>query len=97
MARPLSKPILDSLRGPTEPTAPARPVEHEALTRLHGSGYLALRDVTCWVRDGSLHLRGSLPSYYLKQVAQAVVVDLEGVDDIVNQIQVIAGPSPLEG
>jgi osmotically-inducible protein OsmY len=36
-----------------------------------------------------LILRGCLPTYYLKQLAQQVVVGLEGVGHIDNQIQVV--------
>jgi len=58
--------------------------------RLQGSGYNALSRVCCdFQRDiGVLHLRGSVPSYYLKQIAQELVVDLEGVRLVNNQINV---------
>jgi osmotically-inducible protein OsmY len=58
---------------------------------LRGSPYLALRNVTCDGRDGVLTLRGCLPTYYLKQVAQAVVARVEGVRLIVNEIDVVGG------
>jgi osmotically-inducible protein OsmY len=58
---------------------------------LRSSPYLALRNVTCDCRDGVLTLRGCLPTYYLKQVAQAVVARLEGVRQVVNEIQVVCG------
>jgi osmotically-inducible protein OsmY len=38
-----------------------------------------------------LVLRGCLPSYYLKQLAQEVVAHLEGVEGVDNQIQVVPG------
>jgi osmotically-inducible protein OsmY len=41
------------------------------------------------VLDGVLVLRGCLPTYYLKQVAQEVVVSVQGVERIDNQIQVV--------
>jgi osmotically-inducible protein OsmY len=40
-----------------------------------------------------LVLRGCLPTYYLKQVAQEVVAHLEGVEGVENQIQVVPGAS----
>jgi osmotically-inducible protein OsmY len=58
---------------------------------LRGSPYLALRNVICECRDGVLTLRGCLPTYYLKQVAQAMVVRVDGVRQVVNEIQVICG------
>jgi hypothetical protein len=56
---------------------------------LRSSPYLALRNVACENRDGVLTLRGCLPTYYLKQVAQAVVAPIEGVRRVVNEIEVV--------
>jgi osmotically-inducible protein OsmY len=72
---------------------PVRRVEPADLAEraLRNSPYLALRNVTCDCRDGVLTLRGCLPTYYLKQVAQAVVARLEGVRQVVNEIQVVCG------
>jgi osmotically-inducible protein OsmY len=60
---------------------------------LRRNPYLALKNVSCDCRDGVLVLRGCLPSYYLKQVAQEVVARLEGVEAIDNQIQVVTPAS----
>jgi osmotically-inducible protein OsmY len=60
---------------------------------LRRNPYLALKYVSCDCRGGVLVLRGCLPSYYLKQVAQQLVADLEGVKGVENQIQVVAGAS----
>lgn len=60
----------------------------EAEGRLRRSGYLALRDVSCEVSGRVAWLRGRLPSYYLKQMAQAVVADVEGVQQVINLIDV---------
>jgi len=43
--------------------------------------------------SGVLHLRGAVSSYYLKQVAQELVVAVEGVRVVNNQIDV-AKPVP---
>lgn len=53
------------------------------------NSYLALRNLSCDDQDGVLVLRGFLPTYYLKQVAQEVVSGLEGVERIDNQIEVM--------
>jgi len=67
---------------------PANPAER-AERALRNSPYLALRNVTCDYQGGVLILRGCLPSYYLKQLAQEAVTDLDEVDRIENQIQVV--------
>jgi hypothetical protein len=38
--------------------------------------------------DGTLVLRGRLPSYYLKQVLQATLRDIDGVTKIDNRVDV---------
>jgi osmotically-inducible protein OsmY len=63
-----------------------------AETRLRSNSYLALKNVTCDFRDGVLTLRGCLPTYYLKQMAQTAVARMEGVQRIVNEIVVVASP-----
>jgi osmotically-inducible protein OsmY len=61
---------------------------------LRSNPYLALKNVSCDYRDGVLILRGCLPSYYLKQIAQEAVASLEGVERIDNQIQVVTPACP---
>ncbi|MBV9123273.1 MAG: BON domain-containing protein [Planctomycetes bacterium] len=58
-----------------------------AQNRLRNNPYLALKRVSCDYQEGALTLRGRLPSYFLKQMAQAVISPLEGVQ-IINQIEV---------
>jgi len=61
-----------------------------AVCRLRRSGYGALHGVDCTFESGVLHLRGRVPTYYLKQIAQSLVVDLEGVLHLKNQLEVFA-------
>jgi hypothetical protein len=44
--------------------------------------------------DGVLCLRGCVPSFYLKQVLQTLLADLDGVETIDNQVDVTC-PSGL--
>lgn len=76
-------------------------IEDLAECRLRRCGYPALGDVACECLGGVLTLRGCLPTYYLKQKAQEVVAEVEGVREIVNRIEVMsatrsdaAGPGP---
>jgi osmotically-inducible protein OsmY len=55
---------------------------------LQKSPYTAIRYVSCDYDQGVLFLRGRLNSYYQKQAAQEAVRDLEGVVQVVNQIEV---------
>src|SRR5262245_36272645 len=72
------------------PLSPPEPgVAELAEGRLRSNSYLALKNVSCEYQEGRLILRGCLPTYYLKQLAQEVVARLDGVDLVVNQIDVL--------
>jgi hypothetical protein len=53
---------------------------------------LALKNLSCDYGDGVLVLRGCLPTYYLKQLAQEAVGHLKGIKRIDNHIEVVAPP-----
>jgi osmotically-inducible protein OsmY len=61
--------------------------------RLRSSPYLALRVIDCADHEGSVTLRGCVPTYYLKQLAQEIVAGTDGVRAIHNRIQVMAPQS----
>src|SRR5271165_3871200 len=63
-------------------------VEEWAVERLRTSPYSALRNLSCQYQDGSLLLRGKLASFYLKQLAQAIVAQVAGIERIENCIEV---------
>jgi osmotically-inducible protein OsmY len=80
------------LNGNHNPSLPvSRPsVAEGAELQLRNNPYRALQNISCEYHEGVLTLRGCLPTWYLKQLAQTVVAHLAGVERIVNQIQVIA-------
>lgn len=46
-----------------------------------------------WYRDGdALVLRGRVRSFYQKQVAQTVVLHLDGFERIINELEVVGPP-----
>jgi hypothetical protein len=97
--RPRKEGAMPALnRAGAEPATPARTpppgLPELAEGRLRGKPYLALRNLSCDCRGGVLVLRGRLPTYYLKQVAQEAVARLEGVERIDNQIQVVTPANP---
>ena len=53
--------------------------------------YLAHTNVQCDYHDGVLTLRGCLPTYYLRQLAQAALGPVSGIQRIVNEIVVMGG------
>jgi BON domain len=56
--------------------------------QFRSSPYWSLRQLICVVDRGRVIVRGRLPSYYLKQVAQALAVKTVGVERIRSEIEV---------
>jgi hypothetical protein len=73
---------------------PQASVQAVAERGLRSSRYRALKTVCCDYREGVLVLWGSLPTYYLKQMAQEVVVwQFDKVGRLENRIEVVR-PAP---
>jgi osmotically-inducible protein OsmY len=73
----------------------ARPesVESAALadavrSALHRTGHGWLQRVVVAIEGGSVVLRGKVPSFYLKQMAQAAVMAVPDVEVMRNELQV---------
>lgn len=63
-------------------------VESRVIAAFRGLGYLQLECIDCHVADGTAYLRGEISSFYLKQIAQSVALNIQGVHQVKNQIQV---------
>lgn len=74
----------------TEASKERLAVSSEAQSRLRMSAYRALHFVSCEFHEGVLSLRGRVPSYYLKQVAQTLICQVEGVGQVNNRLEVAA-------
>jgi osmotically-inducible protein OsmY len=66
----------------------SRQVVEMAQERLEQTAHAPLRNVACEFERGTIVLRGTVPRYYLKQLAQEVVGDLPSVTQVVNDIEV---------
>lgn len=77
----------DGHGGPTEPP-PLADAVHEALAK---TGHGCLRRVVVVAERGSIALRGRVPSYYLKQLAQVTVMAVPGVEAVRNELEVDGG------
>ena len=64
-------------------------IQQTAQDRLRQSPHAAIREVSCEFDEGVLVLRGRVPTFYCKQLAQETIGQLEGVVQIVNEIQVV--------
>jgi osmotically-inducible protein OsmY len=63
---------------------------------LRHSSYYELRDIACDFSGGILTLRGCVPSYHLKQLAQASVIDVPGVVEVHNRVEVSSPRLPRD-
>jgi osmotically-inducible protein OsmY len=59
-----------------------------ARAALRQSAYAELRELSCDFDGGILTLRGRVPTYYLKQLAQEAVADVPGVVEVENHVEV---------
>lgn len=57
-----------------------------ARARLQQSPYPLIRVLECGFHEGVLTLRGRLPTFYMKQLAQTCVRDVPGVEEVNNRI-----------
>jgi osmotically-inducible protein OsmY len=63
-------------------------IEAAAMECLRNSPYKVFAGVSCECDQGVLSLKGHLPSFYLKQHAQEAVAMVNGVAQVVNEIEV---------
>ncbi len=63
-------------------------VQARAQASLRACPYREVRKTTCLLHKGVLLLRGDVSSFYMKQIAQTVLMNVEGVKHIVNSIHV---------
>ena len=68
---------------------PQCPVTSTAQLRIEMAHYPSLRTLRCEYRDGVLVLEGRVMSFYHKQLAQEMMRDISGVDQIKNLISVV--------
>ncbi|TWU14883.1 BON domain protein [Symmachiella macrocystis] len=63
-------------------------IEESVLETLRTTSVSFGESIACRCRDGRLVMTGTLPLYYLKQLAQESAGQVEGVHVVINQIQV---------
>src|SRR5262249_46261898 len=65
-----------------------RRLAEQVALALFATGYPALRNLEVVVGDRLVLLRGRVPSYYLKQLAQAAALAVPEVHQLCNQLEV---------
>lgn len=72
-----------------ETTASDSLLRQQVQRSLDTMGYLPLRQLHVEIQGSRLVLRGSVPTYYLKQLAQTAVRSLATVCEVLNLVEVI--------
>ena len=74
-------------------------IADEARRRLCSSSHFHLREMTCDSNCRVLSISGRVPSYYLKQVIQSLLMGIDDVEQLVNDVDVVnvAGLSSVQG
>jgi osmotically-inducible protein OsmY len=70
-------------------------VRMAAENKLRHADYMCLRQIRCEYHEGVLTLRGAVPTYHLKQIAQTLVCSLNGILEVNNRLEV--GPAADSG
>ena len=72
----------------TAPTRPSSPAAIDLQERLQDSPYWSVRQLVCYTSEDCVIVRGTVPSYYLKQVAQSLAMRIVGLGQVRSDIQV---------
>ncbi|MFG0263310.1 MAG: BON domain-containing protein [Novipirellula sp. JB048] len=90
---PADPPLADPT--PAYPTTAADPactldgeVSQMATERFRTCSYSAIRHVHCRFHEGVLVLSGQVPTFYMKQVAQELIRNLNSIEQINNRLHV---------
>ena len=67
------------------------PLSDQVVTALEGNPYLTRRNLRFETSEGRITLRGVVRSYFQKQMAQEALRELDGVEEIYNELEVMAG------
>ncbi len=63
-------------------------LDDQVLTALEQSPFVSKRNLNFETQEGRVTLRGVVETYYQKQMAQESLRDVQGVDEISNELEV---------
>lgn len=61
----------------------------QVASALQKNPYLDFTSLTCETKEGCVVLRGVVPSYFEKQMAQESIRSIEGINEILNELEVL--------
>lgn len=63
----------------------------QVVNALERNPYLARRNLRFETSEGRITLRGVVRSYYQKQMAQEALREVDGIEEIYNELEVMVG------
>lgn len=66
-------------------------LDHRVLSALETSSHLQGRQLRFEMEKGRITLRGMVRTYFQKQMAQEAIRNIDGVDEIANELEVGVG------
>ncbi|MHB8901923.1 MAG: BON domain-containing protein [Thermoguttaceae bacterium] len=67
------------------------PLNDKVVTALERSPYLSRRNLRFETDEGRITLRGTVRSYFQKQMAQEALREVDGIEEIYNELEVTIG------
>lgn len=71
-------------------------IARAAKRALEQSAYRSLQGIDCEYSEGQLILRGTVPSYYMKQVAQSLLKPISSIQRVDNRLLVASEPPRMQ-
>lgn len=82
--------VIDTQAGDVEPGSRADGNLRRSVQRaINALGYMQLRSLSISAESGTVRLDGRVTSYYLKQIAQVRAMEVAGVENLHNELQVV--------
>ena len=63
-------------------------IQSAAQAALRTSGYFEVRRLDCEIVNGNAFVKGVVSSFYLKQIAQSVLMKLDAIEEVTNLVRV---------
>jgi len=70
------------------PACPSSPAAIDLQEQLRNSPYWSVRQLVCYTSEDGVIVSGTVPSYYLKQVAQSLTMRIVGLGQVRSDIHV---------
>jgi osmotically-inducible protein OsmY len=68
--------------------SPDERICEEATRKLRSTGYAPVSNLACDVQNGVVTIKGSVPTFHLRQVAHSAIQRIDGVREVQDLVEV---------